>query len=69
MDTNLSADEVIDAFGGTAAVAKIFEISDAAVSQWRSSPAGIPKGRLMYLRLLKPELFAVAQFPNQPSKG
>lgn len=50
--------EIIDALGGTTAVANLFEITEGAVSQWRSE--GIPKARLMYLKLLRPDLFADA---------
>ncbi len=53
----MTPDQIIDACGGTAAVAKIFEISDAAVSQWRTAEGGIPKARLMYLKLARPEIF------------
>lgn len=51
----LEAVRVIDALGGTAAVAKIFEIKSPSVSEWRS--VGIPKARLQYLRLAHPEVF------------
>jgi hypothetical protein len=46
----------IDLMGGTAAVAKVFDISEAAISQWRTH--GIPKARRMYLELAYPDLFA-----------
>ena len=52
MDT---ANKIIDALGGTNAVAGIFKISAQAVSQWRTD--GIPDSRLMYLELLRPDLF------------
>jgi hypothetical protein len=54
-DVNPEACRVIDALGGTGEVAKLCEVSDAAVSQWRKD--GIPRARLQYLRLLRPELF------------
>lgn len=50
--------EIIDALGGTTTVANLFEITEGAVSQWRSE--GIPKARLMYLKLLRPDLFVDA---------
>lgn len=46
---------VIDALGGTGEVARLCEVSDAAVSQWRHD--GIPKARLQYLRLARPGVF------------
>lgn len=51
MDSN----QIIDALGGTAAVARICKVKAPSVSQWRSS--GIPAARLMYLRLLRPDVF------------
>ncbi|GGY67904.1 Cro/CI family transcriptional regulator [Pseudoduganella albidiflava] len=65
MDTNLNADQIIDACGGTSAVAKLFEISDAAVSQWRTASGGIPKARLMYLKVVRPEVFLEPISPIQ----
>jgi hypothetical protein len=50
---------VIDAFGGTVEVARICRVTKGAVSQWRTT--GIPPARLMYLKLLRPELFADAE--------
>jgi hypothetical protein len=48
---SLTADlELIEAFGGTAATAKVCEVRPQAVSQWRVH--GIPKPRRMFLRLL-----------------
>jgi hypothetical protein len=41
-------------FGDNKGIAEIFEISEAAVSQWKRH--GIPKGRLQYLKLMKPDL-------------
>ena len=40
---------------GTPALMELFEITKGAISQWRTS--GIPKARLMYLKLHSPELF------------
>ncbi len=51
----MSDSKTIDALGGTAKVAALCQVSSAAVSQWRES--GIPKARLMYLRLARPEVF------------
>ncbi len=51
----LDPNEIIDAIGGTGATARIFKIKDSSVSEWRVN--GIPQARLMYLRLLRPDLF------------
>lgn len=51
----MDANNIIDGFGGTCAVSSICEVTTGAVSQWRVT--GIPKSRLMYLRLLRPDIF------------
>lgn len=48
--------EIIDRLGGTTAVARMFEIEPPSVSEWRTE--GIPKARLMYLKLAHPEVFS-----------
>lgn len=55
MENLLSPDQIIDAFGGTSTVASLCEVSDAAVSQWRTSK--IPNARLMFLKLVRPDIF------------
>jgi hypothetical protein len=50
------ANTVIDRMGGTTAAANYFEIEPASISGWRKK--GIPKLRLQWLRLVRPELFA-----------
>jgi hypothetical protein len=50
---------VIDALGGTSAVANLCEVKPASVSEWRVN--GIPRARLMYLRAIRPDLFPVPQ--------
>lgn len=47
--------ELIDELGGTAEVARLCEVSTAAVAQWRIN--GIPKARRMFLRLARPSVF------------
>ncbi|MEW8508901.1 MAG: hypothetical protein AB2598_19600 [Candidatus Thiodiazotropha sp.] len=49
------AGKIIDEFGGTKAVAEIFEIKEPSVSCWRKK--GIPKGRVLSLSLMKPHVF------------
>lgn len=55
MDTHIDPNEIIDQLGGTSEAAAICEVTDQAVSQWRTN--GIPKARLMYLRAIRPEVF------------
>lgn len=50
------ADALIDQLGGTVAVARLCEVTSQAVTQWRRT--GIPRARLMYLRAVKPAVFA-----------
>lgn len=45
---NAAASEVIDKLGGTAEVARIFDLRMPSVSDWRV--VGIPHGRMMFLR-------------------
>jgi len=47
---------VIDAFGGTAATAQLCEVRMPSVSEWRRN--GIPRARLLFLKLARPDLFA-----------
>lgn len=50
-----SDSSIIDALGGNTQVAALCEISSQAVSKWRRD--GIPRARLMFLRLLRPDVF------------
>lgn len=54
-DDGAEASRLIDAVGGTSEAARICEVSPQAVTQWRK--AGIPRARLMFLRLRFPQLF------------
>lgn len=54
-DAAIEARRVIDALGGTFAVAALMEIKPPSVSEWRNS--GIPRARRQTLRLLRPDLF------------
>lgn len=51
MDPN----QIIDALGGTAEVARLCDVKPPSVSEWRTS--GIPKARLMFLKLARPDVF------------
>jgi hypothetical protein len=52
---------IIDGLDGTVAVAGLCEIDPGAVSQWRKN--GIPKGRIKFLRLARPD-FGWHQVPD-----
>ncbi|RKT99919.1 hypothetical protein C7H84_29000 [Burkholderia sp. Nafp2/4-1b] len=47
---------MIDAFGGTAATAHLCQVRMPSVSEWRRN--GIPRARLLFLKLARPDLFA-----------
>lgn len=56
--------QVIADLGGTAETGRLFEVSSAAVSQWREN--GIPKDKLKLLRLTHPDVItAVARKLNE----
>jgi len=63
MEFNEEACRVIDALGGTGEVARLCEVSPAAVSQWRKE--GIPKPRLQFLRLARPHVFSMPSAPQE----
>lgn len=46
---NQPATQVIEALGGTAAAARIFNLSMPSVSDWKKD--GIPEARVMFLRV------------------
>lgn len=46
--------QIIDALGGTAVVAKLCEVQPPSVSEWRR--VGIPRARLMFLELARPDV-------------
>lgn len=48
------ANTVIDKFGGNDKLAKILNVTLAAVSYWRKS--GLPQRRILELKLLRPDL-------------
>lgn len=45
---NVYATQAIKALGGTAAVARLFDISMPSVSDWKKE--GIPRARMLFLR-------------------
>lgn len=50
-EKNEAAVKVIEALGGTAAVARIFGLEMPSVSDWKKD--GIPGARMMFLRVAK----------------
>jgi hypothetical protein len=46
---------LIDLLGGTAVVARMFEVKQPSISGWRH--AGIPRARRQYLAVIRPDLF------------
>lgn len=56
MSKEITSDQIIDALGGTSEVARLCEVRPPSVSDWRHT--GIPKSRLMFLRLARPAVFA-----------
>lgn len=53
---------VIERLGGTCETARLFEISPAAVSDWRKK--GIPKSRILFLKVVRPDALAEEQAPE-----
>lgn len=51
----MDANQIIDALGGTFAVARLCNVRPPSVSEWRRT--GIPAARLQFLRLARPEVF------------
>jgi len=48
--------EIIEALGGTFAVARLCKVKSPSVSEWKRN--GIPQARRQYLELLRPDIFA-----------
>lgn len=57
----MDANKIIDALGGTNAVAELCEVTPQAVSQWRDD--GIPQARLMFIKVIRPEIFGLRTAP------
>jgi hypothetical protein len=55
MDTHPDS-QIIDRLGGTAAVARMCNVKQPSVSEWRTR--GIPAARRQYLELLHPQAFS-----------
>lgn len=48
--------DLIDKLGGTTKAAEFFEVSAPSISEWRMT--GLPKARMMFLKLARPDFFA-----------
>ncbi len=63
MDQNV----IIDRLGGTAEVARLCQVKPPSVSQWRES--GIPAARLMFLKAVRPDVFAAPSESAEDDPG
>lgn len=63
---NQQATQIIEALGDTAAVARLFGISMASVSDWKR--LGIPPARLMYLQAVHKKKLAGIDVGGAASK-
>lgn len=52
----VDANTVITRLGGTCAVARLCEVKQPSVSEWRANNA-IPKARAMFLKAIRPDVF------------
>lgn len=59
----MDANTIIKLLGGTFEVARLCDTTPQAVSQWRKK--GIPKSRLMYLRVVRPDVFGEQPEPSE----
>jgi hypothetical protein len=55
LNTHHPDSELIDKLGGTTKAAEFFDVSAPSISEWRKT--GLPRARMMYLRLARPDLF------------
>lgn len=62
----MTDNEIIDAFGGSAALARLVGVKSPSVSYWRRK--GIPELRKLQLKTLRPELFDDVQTVQQPAE-
>lgn len=59
--------KIIDKIGGTVVVAGLCDVSSQAVSRWRKN--GIPRARMLYLKLIKPDAFTTELVNNKTKKS
>lgn len=65
METTSADSKIIDALGGTAAVARLCKIKPPSVSEWRKN--GIPDARRQFLEAIRPDIFGPA--PEKELQG
>lgn len=51
----MDASKIIDLLGGTTAVAKLCQVKQPSVSEWRRN--GIPRARRQFLEVVRPDVF------------
>ena len=62
----MNATEIIQRLGGPANTARLCEVTIQAVSQWQAN--GIPKARLKFLELARPDVFKAVEQPHPESQ-
>jgi hypothetical protein len=67
METQIDPNVIIDRLEGTSAVARLCNVRPASVSEWRTK--GIPRARLMFLRLARPKLFKELEAAAKQSRS
>jgi len=71
----INSTAIIDALGGTVAVAKLCNVTPQAVSQWfgtdpqSGDEREIPSARLMYLKVIRPDVFARIEAEAKATSG
>lgn len=58
----MNATEIIQRLGGPTKTAELCEVTTQAVSQWQHN--GIPKARLKFLELARPDVFKPVATPQ-----
>ena len=67
MTTTENAAEIIQRLGGPTRIAELCDISAQAVSQWVHN--GIPKARMQFLELARPDVFGKPKRPKQATSA
>lgn len=53
----MNPSQIIEALGGTFRVAELCEVRPPSVSDWKKH--GIPRARMMFLRIARPDVFEI----------
>ncbi|GKT20052.1 hypothetical protein AVHY2522_24655 [Acidovorax sp. SUPP2522] len=64
---NAQATQIIRALGGSSAAARLFGIAVPSVTKWKKS--GIPRPRMMFLELARPDLLVDIDINAATSKA